>query len=82
MRVLSDGPGALVLRNAVEPGIVDAATQAFQAIIAAEAEAGGEASDHFGEPGKNSRIWNALEKLAVTEPEVFCRYYARFVPDA
>jgi hypothetical protein len=38
--------------------------------------AGGARGDHFGKPGANDRIWNALEKLAVKDPEAFVDYYA------
>ena len=40
---------------------------------------GGPAGDHFGKPGANDRIWNALEKLAVRAPDLFVRYYANDV---
>ena len=38
--------------------------------------AGGAAGDHFGKPGANDRVWGALDKLAVADPEVFAAYYA------
>lgn len=34
------------------------------------------AGDHFASPGANDRVWNALEKLAVSDPEAFVAYYA------
>ena len=37
---------------------------------------GGTAGDHFAKPGANDRVWSALEKLAVGDPEVFVAYYA------
>jgi len=55
---------------------VDAVTAAFNEIIAEQHEQGGPAGDHFGRPGANDRIWNALEKLALRAPDLFVKYYA------
>lgn len=76
VRALTTGPGVAVFRGAftdLEP--VDRATAAFDAIIADEQAAGGPAGDHFAAPGANSRVWNALEKLAVRDPGTFVDYY-------
>ena len=54
-------------------------TAAFDAIIADERRAGGPAGDHFAKAGANDRVWNALEKLAVRDPETFVDYYANDV---
>lgn len=76
-RALADGPGVLVLRGAFpDTSVIDAATERFLAIIDEERAAGGEAGDHFGKPGANSRIWNAQQKLALSAPEVFAAYFA------
>ena len=76
-RALRDGPGVIVLTGGFsDPGVVDAATQAFERIIEQEREAGGESGDHFGKPGANARIWNAQEKLARSAPDVFAAYFA------
>lgn len=32
-------------------------------------------SDHYAKPGTNDRLWNALEKLAVEDPEAFVDYH-------
>ena len=40
---------------------------------------GAAAGDHFAAPGVNDRVWNALEKLAVTDPGAFVDYYANDV---
>jgi ectoine hydroxylase-related dioxygenase (phytanoyl-CoA dioxygenase family) len=40
---------------------------------------GVQTGDHFAEPGSNDRLWSALEKLAVTDPEAFADYYANDV---
>jgi ectoine hydroxylase-related dioxygenase (phytanoyl-CoA dioxygenase family) len=76
VRALTDGPGIVVLEGAfddVRP--VDRATAAFDAMIADERAAGTAPGDHFAKPGANSRVWNALEKLAVRDPEAFVDYY-------
>ena len=74
---LAEGPGVVVFSGAFEDlSVVDAVTAAFVDIIAEEKSAGGPAGDHFGVPGANDRIWNALEKLAVRAPDLFVRYYS------
>ena len=76
-RALMDGPGVLVLAGAYpDTDVVDDVTEAFQRIIAAEKSAGTAPGDHFAEAGANDRVWNALEKLAVADPDAFVRYYA------
>lgn len=74
--VLRDGPGVLVFRGGVDPDAVDSATTAFQHLIAEQHAAGTSAGDHFAAPGSNDRVWNALEKLAVSDPAAFVDYYA------
>jgi ectoine hydroxylase-related dioxygenase (phytanoyl-CoA dioxygenase family) len=77
VRALTEGPGVVAIREAfpdVEP--VDRATAAFESIIAEERAAGGAVGDHFAKAGANDRVWNALEKLAVRDPETFVDYYA------
>jgi ectoine hydroxylase-related dioxygenase (phytanoyl-CoA dioxygenase family) len=81
-RVLLDGPGIVVLKGAFSDlEVVDRATNVFQAIIDEQKASQAVAGDHFAKPGANDRIWNALEKLAVRDPEVFARYYANDVLD-
>ncbi|MBL8930265.1 MAG: phytanoyl-CoA dioxygenase family protein [Kineosporiaceae bacterium] len=76
-RALHDGPGVVVFSGAFpERGVLDAATVAFEAMIAEQKAAGGPAGDHFAAPGANDRVWGALDKLAVRAPEVFAAYYA------
>ncbi|MDX6374959.1 MAG: hypothetical protein QOD98_3947 [Nocardioidaceae bacterium] len=80
VRALTDGPGVVVFEGAFpDHAVVDRVTEVFDEIIADEAAAGGVAGDHFAAPGANSRVWNALEKLAVREPEAFVDYYANDV---
>lgn len=76
VRALSEGPGVVVFEDAFGADTVDAASDAFFAIIAAQRADGSAAGDHFGRPGANDRIWNAAQKLALHAPEVFARYYA------
>ena len=72
---LTDGPGVVAFTNAFpDSAVVDRATAAFEHIIAAEKVNGGR-NDHFAQAGANDRVWNALEKLAVRDPEVFVDYY-------
>lgn len=76
VRVLSDGPGIAVFRGAFDAEVVDRATAAFEAMIADQRASGAEAGDHFAKPGANDRVWNALEKLALRDPQTFVDYYA------
>src|SRR6266702_2305456 len=79
--VLRDGAGVFVLKRAfTDTGCVDEATAVFESIIEAEKKSGSKA-DHFATAGANDRIWNAQEKLCVTAPEVFTRYFSnRWLP--
>src|SRR6478609_3148307 len=77
VRALTDGPGVLAIRDAFpDRAVVDRATEAFDAIIADERAGGGPVGDHFAKAGANDRVWNALEKLAVRDPDTFVDYYA------
>ncbi|NUR82425.1 MAG: phytanoyl-CoA dioxygenase [Dermatophilaceae bacterium] len=78
-RALSDGPGIVVFEHAFAPDTVDRVTAVFEAMIAEQRSAGMQSGDHFGKPGANDRVWNALEKLAVADPEAFVAYYANDV---
>ncbi|MFF9622357.1 phytanoyl-CoA dioxygenase family protein [Streptomyces griseosporeus] len=79
VRALTDGPGVVAFRGAFEPAVVDAATAVFEALIAEQRASGAGAGDHFAPPGANDRVWNALEKAALYDPEVFADYYANDV---
>jgi ectoine hydroxylase-related dioxygenase (phytanoyl-CoA dioxygenase family) len=80
MRALTDGPGIVVFTQAfADLSVVDRATEAFLAQIDAEKAAGAFGGDHFAKPGANDRVWGALDKLAVADPEVFADYYANDV---
>lgn len=75
-RAWSQGPGIIVFTGAFESEIIDRVNTAYDQIIKQEKESGGPKGDHFGEPGANDRVWNALEKLAVADPEAFVHYYS------
>lgn len=74
-RALLTGPGIIVFRGAVAPTVVDRATAAFFALIDDQKAHNLTAGDHYAKPGANDRVWNAMEKLAVTDPETFVDYY-------
>ncbi|KOV61870.1 phytanoyl-CoA dioxygenase family protein [Streptomyces sp. MMG1121] len=80
VRALADGPGIFVVQGAFpDPAVVDRLTAVFEALIAEQRAAGATAGDHFAEPGANDRVWNALEKAALYDPEAFADYYANEV---
>jgi ectoine hydroxylase-related dioxygenase (phytanoyl-CoA dioxygenase family) len=77
VRALADGPGIVVFRGAFpDPEVVDRATAVFEGLIAEQRASGATAGDHFAKPGANDRVWNALEKAALYDAEVFADYYA------
>lgn len=76
IRALADGPGVVVFEGAFDADVVERASDAFFAIIDAQRATGSAAGDHFGKPGANDRIWNAAQKLALHDPQVFADYYA------
>lgn len=75
-RALSDGPGIIVLAGAFDAEPLDRATAAFERMVVEQRASGAAAGDHFAKPGANDRVWNALEKLALTDPGAFVDYYA------
>ena len=74
-RALVDGPGIVLLEGAVPGAAVDRASAVFWDLIAVQHAQGGAAGDHFAKPGANDRVWNALEKLAVADPDAFIDYH-------
>ncbi|MET8246570.1 phytanoyl-CoA dioxygenase family protein [Streptomyces sp. NPDC005202] len=77
VRALDEGPGIVVFRGAFpDPAVVDRATAVFDALIAEQRASGAAAGDHFARPGANDRVWNALEKAALYDPEAFADYYS------
>jgi ectoine hydroxylase-related dioxygenase (phytanoyl-CoA dioxygenase family) len=79
-RALADGPGIVVLAGAFpDTGVVDQATAVFQAMIDEQKASGVVGGDHFATPGANDRVWGALDKFAVRDPEAFAAYYGNDV---
>jgi ectoine hydroxylase-related dioxygenase (phytanoyl-CoA dioxygenase family) len=77
VEAMTSGPGIVVFREAfADLAPLDAATSAFNAMISEERAAGVGGGDHFAKPGANDRVWNALEKLCLRDPETFAGYYA------
>ena len=75
--LLKDGAGVFVISGATQDtSVIDRATQVMMEIIAQEKVAGEGGGDHFAAAGLNDRIWNALEKHALADPENFVAYYA------
>ena len=75
--VLRESSGAIVLRNAYrDTSAIDEATQLYEGIIADEKLKSGGGADHFAAAGANDRIWNSLQKLCESSPDVFLRYFA------
>ena len=81
--VLGQGPGVFVIKGA-QPNLaaIDQATETYLQIIAEEKAASGSGADHFAAAGSNDRIWNSLQKLCLTAPEVFAQYFASPMIDA
>ena len=80
-RALADGPGVVIVEGAVDPAVVDRATEVFFGIVDEQNAAGLAVGDHFAKPGANDRIWNSLEKLAVADPATFVDYHGNAVLD-
>lgn len=77
VHALLDGPGIIVLKGAFRDlDVVDRASAVFAGLIEDERAAGAARGDHFAEPGANDRVWSALDKMAVRDPETFADYYA------
>ena len=75
-KALLEGPGIVVFEGAFDPAVVDRATDVFTALIAEQKAAGVVGGDHFAKPGANDRVWGAIDKFAVRDPEAFASYYA------
>jgi ectoine hydroxylase-related dioxygenase (phytanoyl-CoA dioxygenase family) len=80
-RALREGPGVVIIEGAMDPAVVDRATEVFFRIIDEQNAAGQSVGDHFAKPGANDRIWNSLEKLAVADPAVFVDYHGNDIID-
>lgn len=74
---LLDGAGIIVIKGGIDDTkALDRASAVFEGIINAEKASGLGAGDHFAKPGSNDRIWNALQKHCLADPENFMAYYA------
>ena len=70
------GPGVIVVAGAYpDPAPIDRATDLFARIIEDQHRSATGGGDHFAKPGANDRIWNALEKHCLADPEGFALYY-------
>lgn len=75
--VFLNGPGVLVITRAIsDTTVVDRATLVFEKIIEEQRGTGQGGGDHFAKPGANDRIWNAIEKHCLRDPENFADYFA------
>lgn len=71
------GPGVFVLKGAFQDtSAIDQATTAFLNIIEDEKKTKASGADHFAASGANDRIWNSLEKLCLSEPQIFAKYHS------
>jgi len=81
--VLMNGAGVLALRGAyADTTVIDEVTAKFEEIIAMEKQGSGGGSDHFAASGANDRIWNSLQKLCESGPDVFLRYFGNTAIEA
>ena len=70
------GAGVLVVRKLYhQVAVVDAVTEVFYQLLHEQNKKPQNNGDHFAAKGVNGRIWNCLEKLAVTQPQAFIDYY-------
>ncbi|MTI02400.1 phytanoyl-CoA dioxygenase family protein [Roseibium sp. RKSG952] len=74
--VLDKSAGVIVLKGAfADTSVIDRATAVFRQIIEEERQGSGGEGDHFAASGANDRIWNALQKQCLRDPEGFALYF-------
>ncbi len=74
--VLRNASGVIVLKQAYnDVAVIDRATDVFNTLIAEERDSAGGKGDHFATSGANDRVWNALQKQGLRDPEGFALYY-------
>lgn len=78
-RALTSGPGLVVFKRAFEGPVIDRASATFQTLIDTQRTRGSAGGDHFAQPGENDRVWGALDKFAVADPQGFVDYYTNDV---
>jgi len=77
VEAFDSGPGVIVIRDAIaDHAVIDRATERFDAIIEEQHRSSTGGGDHFAKPGANDRVWNAVEKHCLADPENFALYYA------
>ncbi len=75
-RVLDKSAGVIALKGAfADTAVIDRATAVFRKIIDEEHHGGSGEGDHFAASGANDRIWNALQKQCLHDPEGFALYF-------
>lgn len=73
-KALKNGPGVLVIKGAyTDLSVIDRTTELFREIVAEEKASSDGKGDHFG---NNERIWNAIQKACVKDPDLFIDYYS------
>ena len=76
VEAMTSGPGVVAFKRAfADMAPIDRATELFNEMIAEQHATGTGGGDHFAKPGANDRIWNALEKFCLRDPEAFAQYY-------
>lgn len=76
VEAMTTGPGVVAFKRAfADTAPIDVASELFNEIIAEQHATGTGGGDHFAKPGANDRIWNALEKFCLRNPEAFAQYY-------
>jgi len=79
-RIFKHGAGIVAFRKAYSDlDTIDRVTNVLNEIIEEEEATSAGAGDHFADAGTNSRVWNAHEKLCMTDPELFARYNANTI---
>ncbi|MEO1109992.1 MAG: phytanoyl-CoA dioxygenase family protein [Pseudomonadota bacterium] len=74
--VLDKSAGVIALKRAYpDTAVIDRATDVFRQIIDEERQSGSGEGDHFAASGANDRIWNALQKQCLCDPEGFALYF-------
>lgn len=74
--VLNQSAGVIALKGAYQDlSVIDRATEVFRQIIDEERQSGEGEGDHFAASGANDRIWNALQKHCLRDPEGFSKYF-------
>ena len=64
------------VRRDLDTTPIDRATDVFQQIIDDERDQTSGKGDHFAASGANDRVWNALQKHCLRDPEGYAAYYS------